>query len=131
MKNKEKFAKEILEIVCAGETVTLYDGRPVPCSDICCSVCDLAPCSNRAIKLAEWAEQEHIEVDWMKVPVDTPIFVSRDGKAWIKAHFAKYDNGVVSAFLNGMTSFTTDGFMSSWDYAKLAEPEKEEAGKKQ
>ena len=67
-------------------------------------------------------------IDWSKVPVDTKILVANydsEGEAieWKKRHFAKYENGIVYAWNNGMTSFTAklDGSCINWDCAKLYE----------
>lgn len=81
-------------------------------------------------KHAKLAEDEkkgkEPEVDWNKVEVDTPILVrySEDGdEEWIKRHFAKYENGKVYAWFDGCTSWSTEGHMVIWNYAKLAESE--------
>lgn len=60
-------------------------------------------------------------VDWSKVEVDTPILVRNDGCVWTKRYFAEYKNGKVRTYHNGATSWSSDGRMGSWDYAKLAE----------
>ena len=60
-------------------------------------------------------------VDWSKVEVDTPILVRNNGCVWTKRYFAEYKNGKVRAYYNGATSWSSDGRMGSWDYAKLAE----------
>ena len=61
-------------------------------------------------------------VDWTKVPVDTKILVSDDGKCWCRRYFAKYEGGRVYAFMDGTTSFTGSSESSlSWKYAKLYE----------
>ena len=61
-------------------------------------------------------------VDWSKVPVDTKILVSEDGKDWCRRYFAKYEGGRVYAFMDGTTSFTGSSESSlSWKYAKLYE----------
>ena len=61
-------------------------------------------------------------VDWSKVPVDTKILVSEDGKDWCRRYFAKYEGGRVYAFMDGTTSFTSSSESSlSWKYAKLYE----------
>ena len=78
-------------------------------------------------KLAEGEKEcEEPETDWSKVGVDTPILVrySEDGdEEWIKRHFAKYENGKVYAWFDGCTSWSTEGHMVIWNYAKLAESE--------
>lgn len=62
MKNKERYAKEIVEIACNGSNVavTKEDGRVVQCRDIACSECLFVryDCEN---EIKEWAESEYIE----------------------------------------------------------------------
>lgn len=60
-------------------------------------------------------------VDWSKVPVDTPILVSKNKTKWERRYFAKYEDGAVFAFRNGATSWSDDSWPFDWDYAKLAE----------
>ena len=67
-------------------------------------------------------------VDWFKVPVDTKILVSEDGKDWYRRHFVKYENGIIYAFPDGLSSFTACykpecGYrrVCGWKYAKLYE----------
>jgi hypothetical protein len=62
--------------------------------------------------------------DWSKVPVDTKVLVSSDGKKWSRRHFAKYEDGKIYCFNSGTTSFTVnEGYCPcekvSWEYAKL------------
>ena len=127
MKNKEKYAKEILEIACSCDVIAFNKttNKVVPCSGLLCSDCLFYNhCCGNTIK--EWCESEYVEppVDWSKVPVDTPILVrfSGDDKDWVKRHFARYDNGHVRAWINGTTSWTANGKSDTWTYAKLAEP---------
>ena len=63
---------------------------------------------------------ERKETDWSKVKVDTKILVSYDGEKWYKRHFAKYENNIIYAFVDGQTSFTTKT-SNTWKYAKLYE----------
>ena len=63
-------------------------------------------------------------IDWSKVPVDTKVLVSEDGKEWNRRHFAKYEDGKVYCFNDGYTSFTIVNYAylsnaTSWEYAKL------------
>ena len=126
MKNKEKYAKEILEIACNGDCIAFNKttNKVVPCNRLSCSDCffDEIGC-RKAVK--KWGESEYIEppVDWSKVSVDTPILVrfSRDDNL-VKRYFARYDNGHVRAWINGTTSWTANGKSDTWTYAKLAEP---------
>ena len=61
-------------------------------------------------------------LDWSKVPVDTKILVSNDGKCWCRRYFAEYEGGRVYTFMDGTTSFTgSNESLLSWKYAKLYE----------
>lgn len=63
MKNKEKYAKEILDIACNGGSIAVTkENKIVYCSNISCESCmfkcsDLG-CSDR---LREWSESEYVE----------------------------------------------------------------------
>ena len=61
MKNKEKFAKEIMNIACSGSRIAVMkrSGRIVPCDGILCSVCLFSSDCRKNIK--DWAESEYIE----------------------------------------------------------------------
>lgn len=63
MKNKEKFTKEIVEIVCSGYAVAVSrdTGKPVSCNNISCIDCTLSNKGGCSIALKEWAESEYIE----------------------------------------------------------------------
>lgn len=60
MKNKEKYAKEIVEIVCEGcaLAVSKETGKPVKCVNIKCSECTLGGSSMCSTMIKEWAESE-------------------------------------------------------------------------
>lgn len=62
MKNKEKFAKEIIDIACNGRDVAVCKstGKPIDCVDIVCSKCSFAVGSCTELR-KEWAESEYIE----------------------------------------------------------------------
>lgn len=59
--------------------------------------------------------------NWNKVAIDTPILV-RDYKdqEWTKEHFAEYSDGKIYAWADGKTSYTADGYVLDWNFAKLA-----------
>ena len=74
----------------------------------------------------EWLNSEYVdpEVEWSKIPVDTPILVrDSEDEEWKKRYFNKYSNGTVCAWSEGMTSWSADGENDycEWDYAKLAD----------
>ena len=126
MLNREKFAKEILDIVCDGENVAVVDGEPRVCEETPCGNCDLG--GNCRTKFKEWANSEYVEppVDWSKVPVDTKILVrTHEDSVWERRHFAKYEDGKIYAWSGGLTSWSVAGSFAvgTWKYAKLAESE--------
>lgn len=64
MKNKEKYAKEIVEIACSGDAlaVSKVTGKPISCTKTSCEHCN---CYNDFLceekRLREWAESEYIK----------------------------------------------------------------------
>lgn len=66
------------------------------------------------------------DVDWSKVEVDAKILVSNDDIKWYRRYFAKYENGKVCTFVDGATSFSSGGYYTSWEYAKLYKEDGEE-----
>lgn len=62
MKNKEKYAKEIVELACSGDSIAIIkkSGRIVPCNGAICSLCLFRgyDCNENT---REWAESEYIE----------------------------------------------------------------------
>ena len=122
MKNYEKYADEIRKY----DDPDFCDDFIIPnilksnelCSDVDCKACQMT-CM---IWLLE--EYEEPETDWSKVEVDTPILVrDTEDDDWHKAHFAKYKDRKVRAWIGG-TSWTSRETYA-WKYAKLAESEEE------
>ena len=62
MKNKERYAKEIMDIACSGNSIaiTKEGGRIAPCCDTFCVEC-LFCGGNCKEKVREWTESEYIE----------------------------------------------------------------------
>ena len=71
-----------------------------------------------------WLQEEYKEpeVDWSKVPVDTPIYVQDCiSDIWYPRYFAKFKDRQVYAWYDGKTSFTVGSDDAiPWAYAKLA-----------
>lgn len=65
MKNKEKYAKEIIDVACKGDTIAVTkDNKVVGCDDIYCDQClfDIDNLCHREDNiLYRWAESEYIE----------------------------------------------------------------------
>lgn len=131
MLNREKYAKEIIELAVNTGMFALKNGRPALCREIKCEECDFYEsdlCKGSTYNFREWLNSEYIEppVDWSKVAVDTPILVrDREKEAWRRRYFAKYENGIVYAWYEGTTSWSVHGAvdMVGWKMAKLAESE--------
>ena len=125
MLNKEKYAKEILDIVCAGYGIAKQNGHLQPCRRTVCSNCDFNTTLGCSEEMQKWANSEYKEreIDWSKVPVDTPIYVwdNNDNRTY-KRHFAGYDkiNNMIIAFDNGGTSWSSVT-TTKWDNAKVKE----------
>lgn len=106
----------------------------VPCKGLACIRClfssdnnDGVSCYTNTIK---WLLSEYVEpeVDWSKVPVDTPVLISLDNKKWFRRYFAGVDeeNGNPKVFTNGATRWSNEGEITIdiyFRYIKLAEVE--------
>ena len=111
MLNKEKYAKEILDIVCSGNDVGKRNGHLCPCANIKCSDCEFNKynihCNEEFTKWVN-SEYKEPEIDWNKVPVDTCILITDLYGYTLKRHFAKYDNKKIYAYPDGTTSWSFD-----------------------
>ena len=132
MTNKEKYADEIIEIA-ARSKLALKDGKPFPCVSMKCSECGFYSTNYSCThNVREWLDSEYVAppVDWSKVAVDTPILVrDSEEEMWRRRHFAKYENGIVFAWKNGLTSWSAcmSNDITDWKMVKLAESEEKNA----
>lgn len=131
MTNREKYAKEILDVACSGGKIALVKRKIVDCNDVeDCGNCHFQPSKNGVKKCAEsvkmWANKEYTEPKIQpaieKLHVDDKVLVSIDGKDWHRRYFSYYDpvENNVYAFTNGGTSWSVEEILA-WDYAKLPE----------
>ena len=113
MKNKEKFAKEIVEIACSGNKLALYNGEICVCKSLMCSECEFynggVACDS---KRKAWAESEYVEpkyeIDWASVPVDTPVLIK--GAVDNRRYFSRLlPDERLAVFRNGRTSWSSHG----------------------
>lgn len=128
MLNKEKFAKEIAEIAINGiaNDIAVVDGKPCMCRNTRCKDCYFNDSNYCSKEFKEWANSEYKEpeIDWERVPVDTPVLVwDRDGSNKLKRHYAGLRNGCFVTFDNGETSWSFSGEISSWLNCELARKE--------
>lgn len=98
MKNKEKYAKEIMEIACSGSRIAINKGSGciVPCGGLLCSKC-LFRANDCRKNIKEWAESEYIEKPVIS-KLDRVFFeylngkfkyIARDGVGALYAYSAK------------------------------------------
>lgn len=121
MKNKEKFAKEIVEIACSGGLVAMRNGVLRECRGLCCSQCDFISGGKCHEKIKEWAESEYIElryeIDWASVPVDTPVIIK--GFKSNRRYFSRIlPDGRISIFSHGRTSWSAQEMAPEVSYSK-------------
>lgn len=98
-----------------------------------CSKWDCVNClfyeSNDCIKAREdWLDQSVFDsekdIDWSKVPVDTPVLVWNLEDCLYKRYFYGIKDGRFSAYSDGRTSWSsTTGNICSWPHCKLYRPE--------
>ena len=124
MLNKEKYAKEILDIVCSGNDVGKRNGHLCPCANVKCPDCEFNKCDASCNEeFTKWANSEYKEpeIDWNKVPVDTPVYVWNSDRNAYKRHFAGYANDKIMAFTDGATSWSNDKYKTEWNHAQIKE----------
>lgn len=101
MKNFEKYIDELKRTGDQCRFITEHLQLEKPCWEMNCY-----NCKSRFFK---WLDSEYIpEIDWSKVPVDTPVVVTlRDGTK-LNRYFAKYKDNNIYTFLNGATSWSIE-----------------------
>lgn len=129
MINYEKQKTEIDTIIERGISIAVNKStkKVVLCPEIACAEClffkrGSAGCG---VRMMEWLVAEYVEpeVDWSKVPVDTPVLVSNDGKEWSRRHFSRVVDGIPHTWMYGSTSWTAHNNETTYHYIKLAEVE--------
>lgn len=122
MTNGEKYKNEILRCddVCEflNKNVLVPNGMECHNGVTSCGKCELLA--------AIWLSEQYIEppICWEDVAIDTPILVNdTETDGWVRRHFAAYKDGMVYAWENGCTSFTSTVFVP-WAHAKLVREEK-------
>lgn len=132
MTNYEKYKDKIDKIWESGDIACFTkNGEIKPCYEITCPECEFNGEEGCSLNSKKWLVSEYKDpaenVDWSKVPVDTPVLV-RDYETdkWMPRYFAGInEDGNVIVFDSGATSWSDDGknFTLSWEYAKLANPD--------
>ena len=132
MTNYEKYKDEIDKIWESGDIACFTkNGEIKPCYEITCPECEFNGEEGCSLNSKKWLVSEYKDpaenVDWSKVPIDTPVLVREyETDKWIPRYFAGINgDGNVIAFENGATSWSDNGknFTLSWECAKLANPD--------
>lgn len=125
MTNREKFRDELDNLL--ARIIAVVDGEPVRCWSASCKRCffqDTCGKPRHKKKIIDWLNAEYQEppVDWSKVPIDTPVLASADGKSWYRRHYAGTDDkGNPKVYLSGHTSWsTTNEEYISPEFVRLA-----------
>lgn len=102
MKNREKYAEELLNVACAGKRVAI-DKQTMQirgCEGLSCGNC-LFSCGDCDTKLAEWAESEYVEpVKISKrdrtflVYIEGYKYIARDGDGELYVYITKPKKGL-------------------------------------
>jgi hypothetical protein len=132
MTNYERYKDEI-DKVWESEDIACFtkNGEIKPCCEIVCPECEFNGEEGCNSKSQKWLVSEYKDpaedVDWSKVPVDTPVLVRNyETDKWNPRYFAGInENGNVTAFDSGATSWSNDGenLTINWKQAKLANPD--------
>lgn len=125
MTNREAYKDKLDNLLSA--VVAVVDGEPVLCGSSSCKRClfrDSCGKPERKKKIINWLNAEYQEptVDWSKVPIDTPVMASIDGKRWYRRYFAGMRDGKPETYDAGATSWSVDDNRTCvWKYMRLAE----------
>lgn len=129
MTNYEKYKKIIEKFTDNDVAFDKSKNKIVKCVEIDCEDCAFYADDDCKLGAMKWAAEEYKEpeeVDWSKVPVDTPVLVSNDGKKWSRKHFSRVVNGIPYTWMYGSTSWTAHDNHNNemtYHYIKLAEVE--------
>ncbi len=105
MKNKEKYAKEIVELACNGEGIAVnkHSGMVFPCNNIPCSNCLFDNDYYCEEERKKWAESEYIE--------KSVIVISKKDRAFLEylkeefKYIVRYKDGTLFAYKDQLTTW--------------------------
>lgn len=101
----------------------------IACKDLNCVFCLFSSANKPCIvERTNWLDQPAFDpekdIDWSKVPVDTPVLVWDSELYPAKRYFYGVNNGCFGTYRNGCTSWSsTTGDCYYWKHCKLYRPE--------
>lgn len=110
MTNREAYKDKLDDLL--ARITAVVDGEPVRCWGASCKRClfqDTCGKPGHKKKIINWLNAEYQEppVDWSKVPIDTPVLATCDGKEWYRRHYAGTDgDGNPKVYSFGQTSWS-------------------------
>lgn len=131
MLNREKFAKQIMDIALEHATVVVTkDGSSICCcGEIMCQQCMFYRSDFRCGgAFGKWLDSEHVEleIDWSKVPVDTPVLVRNNENGPFEKRYlnrAELYSNLFITYPNGKTSWSSNLLSENWKFCELAREE--------
>lgn len=119
MKNFEKYIGELIDT--KGDICDFMEKHPFKHQHLSCP----GECQRCRDILFQWLNEEYkSQIDWSKVPVDTPVITPLGSNR----HFCKYEDNKVYTFDDGTTSWScpkATGWRTAWSETtvQLARPE--------
>lgn len=110
MKNYEKYKDFVIDCIKGDDVCKLSEKAygSDNCSDRKCSEC--------RERVAEWLNSEYKQqIDWSKVPIDTPVICTDHRGKKLNRYFSGYEDGSISVFSYGATSWSASRDASIWD----------------
>lgn len=120
MKNRERFKNELIE-ACKNKSFHVFFNKYITPMYNCPTYGGINE-EERILLTMLWLDEEYQQpyVNWHEISVDTPVLVkNREEDDWNRRYFAKVVGEKVITFVDGQTSWTSDGCLIDWAYAKL------------
>ena len=126
MKNREKYAEEILNVACTGKKIAIYKRTMQirSCEGLSCGHCLFSGCGDCDMKLAEWAESEYVEP--VKISkrdrtfldyIEGYKYIARDDDGELRVYITKPKKGLrnwADACFKSLTGLDIDLPMVKW-----------------
>ena len=97
------------------------------CRDVLCANCLFYTSDDCMEAKKDWLDQPVLDpekdIDWERVPIDTPVIVWNSDSNQNDRYFAGIDGEYFSAYSNGGTSWSSKGNTYYWNHCKLYRPE--------